>query len=218
MNTQNTQGFWSLSENARKEGFTLVEVIISMGVSAIFLAMATVTYVNFYRIFYTQLGYRDIHDDARKTVAIIDRDVRKCLSLANVGGFAYPNSVSSNFSTNFLGLFIPAATDGSQSQQYILYRTANKQVRGYDTPVAVLYRDVYTNTAGSPILSQQITRYPVNIDFSFFKDPGQRATTALVDDTVEVRTFLMISNQVMKTISTDRIQVRSKIRNKNIFN
>ncbi|MDL5050591.1 prepilin-type N-terminal cleavage/methylation domain-containing protein [Oscillatoria amoena NRMC-F 0135] len=211
MKTQN------VTSKNQQRGFSLVEMVVSVAISGMFLSMASLAYVNFYKVFYMQQGYRDIHDDARKAVAIIDRDVRKANTLASMGGYNIPANVSANFSTNFIGLHIPASLDGTRPEEYVLYRLVDEKVRGFDAPVGLLYRFVYTNLAAEPIV-QQVTRYPVNIDFSFYKDPGQRATTALAAETAEVRTYLIISNQVTKTISTDRIQVRSKIRNKNIFN
>lgn len=202
---------------SQKRGFTLVEMIISMAASSLVIAMAALSFTNLYKLYFIEQGYRNIHDDARKSVALIDRDVRRALTLTNMTGAQLPANVSQDFSTNFLCIYIPATVSGDEAANIVLYKTVPVTVPGYSSPVGVLYRYVYTNTATAPIQSYQVTRNPVNIDFSFYKDPGQKATSALVNDTYEVRTFLIISNQVLKTISTDRIQVRTKIRNKNLF-
>ena len=199
------------------KGFTLIEIMISMAVSAAFIAMATLTYANFYKVYYLQMGYMGIHDDARKTIALVDRDVRKATAITNIGGFVYPSSASSTFYTNFLGLYIQPSSDGTRAAEYVIYRTTNVTVTGYSSPVGVIYRDSYTNLSTARVYTKQITRYPTDLQFSFFKSPGQSAMTSLSADTAEVRTYLLISNQVLKTVSTDRIQVRSKMRNKDAW-
>ena len=66
----------SSAEAQRKRGFTLVEIMLSMGILVIALAVILPTFITFSKYMMSLGNYLAMSHDSRKTVELIARDVR----------------------------------------------------------------------------------------------------------------------------------------------
>lgn len=76
--------FFKLSTNPRRKrgGFTLTEMMISVGIGVTMLGAATQIMVELYKNFAAAEAYRNVHESARRSLALISKDLRGATNLA----------------------------------------------------------------------------------------------------------------------------------------
>ncbi|MDX2225649.1 MAG: prepilin-type N-terminal cleavage/methylation domain-containing protein [Verrucomicrobiae bacterium] len=202
------------------QAMTLLEVMISMTVIAVVMAMAMTGGVDLYKKYIMEKGYRNMHADVRRSLALINRDARFATVVTNG-----PGGVP--FSATNLCLFIQGTNQTTPSVsrnrvvQYALTpvfyidRTNNMLVRKewWGTSAGVV------NLASNPVSTIQLTLSNHSVRtkdefFSLYKKPGQPCIASDFPLAAEVRCYMELENQILANITTDRIQVRVQLRNK----
>jgi type IV pilus assembly protein PilW len=102
------------------EGFTLVELMVSMSIGMVILAAVTTTFMSQTRIYNAQEQINEMQQNARGALDIITREVKMAGYKPNGGGF---NGVT--YSTTQLMIQADLDSDGAISTS----STANEQIR-----------------------------------------------------------------------------------------
>lgn len=174
----------------RLAAFTLVEVMIAATIGATMMGLAIMTTTNLYKDWSAANAYRDIHENARQSMAVLSRDIRS--------GVQVNNTNPTNLSLSVVGL-----TGTTNSVQYFLQPSLS------DTNINVLVR---VETAGGSAVTNVLTDHATYINFQYWANPGTLAANP--GETFEVRAYLAITNTSTFRISSDLLQTRVLMRNK----
>ncbi len=163
---------------------TLLEIMIAMTIGVTMLGMAVASSVELYKNFAAATAYRNIHEDARKSLAFISRDIR---SASNVSSFA----------SSAITLQVINSTGAVDTIRYQLINSN-------------LVRSVTTGT--STFTTNLLTDNVTYVNFERWTNPGAPASDNT--DTYEIRASLTVTNSSSFRISSDLLQTRVLMRNK----
>jgi type IV pilus assembly protein PilW len=130
-------------------GFTLVELLVSMSIGMVLLAAVTTTFMSQTRIYNAQEQVNEMQQNARGALDIISRELKMAGYKPNGGGF---NGVT--YSTTQLMVQADLDSDGAISTG----STANEQIMyAYDSGNQRISRAV--GTGGAQVLAEHITAF-----------------------------------------------------------
>src|SRR5688572_21557396 len=69
------------SRFSKSAGFTLVEITIASFIGMAMIGMAVLTSVNLFKDLAAANAYRDIHENARRSLAMLSRDLRASIGV-----------------------------------------------------------------------------------------------------------------------------------------
>jgi type IV pilus assembly protein PilW len=134
------------------EGFTLVELMVSMGIGMVILAAVTTTFMSQTRIYNAQEQINEMQQNARGVLDILSRELKMAGYKPNGGGF---NGVT--YSTTQLMVQADLNSDGAISTS----STANEQITyAFDSANEQITRAVGSGSA--QILAEHITAFTFN--------------------------------------------------------
>lgn len=143
-------------------GFTLVELMVSMGIGMVILAAVTTTFMSQTRIYNAQEQINEMQQNARGTLDILSRELKMAGYKPNGGGF---NGVT--YSTTQLRVQADLNSDGAISTS----STANEQITyAFDNANEQITRAVGSGSA--QILAEHISAFTFN-----YLDSAGAATT-----------------------------------------
>jgi type IV pilus assembly protein PilW len=146
------------------EGFTLVELMVSMSIGMVILAAVTTTFMSQTRIYNAQEQINEMQQNARGALDIITREVKMAGYKPNGGGF---NGVT--YSTTQLMIQADLDSDGAISTS----STANEQIRYvFDSANQRITRAVGSGSA--QILAEHISAF----SFGYLDTNGTATTVA----------------------------------------
>ena len=146
------------------EGFTLVELMVSMGVGMVILAAVTTTFMSQTRIYNAQEQINEMQQNARGVLDILSRELKMAGYKPNGGGF---NGVT--YSTTQLMIQADLNSDGAISTS----STANEQITyAFDSANEQINRAVGSGSA--QILAEHITAFT----FSYLDSTGAATTVS----------------------------------------
>ena len=144
------------------EGFTLVELMVSMGIGMVILAAVTTTFMSQTRIYNAQEQINEMQQNARGVLDILSRELKMAGYKPNGGGF---NGVT--YSTTQLMVQADLNSDGAISTSSI----ANEQITyAFDSANEQITRAVGSGSA--QILAEHISAFTFN-----YLDSAGAATT-----------------------------------------
>lgn len=144
------------------EGFTLVELMVSMGIGMVILAAVTTTFMSQTRIYNAQEQINEMQQNARGVLDILSRELKMAGYKPNGGGF---NGVT--YSTTQLMVQADLNSDGAISTS----STANEQITyAFDNANEQITRAVGSGSA--QILAEHISAFTFN-----YLDSAGAATT-----------------------------------------
>ena len=144
------------------EGFTLVELMVSMGIGMVILAAVTTTFMSQTRIYNAQEQINEMQQNARGVLDILSRELKMAGYKPNGGGF---NGVT--YSTTQLRVQADLNSDGAISTS----STANEQITyAFDNANEQITRAVGSGSA--QILAEHISAFTFN-----YLDSAGAATT-----------------------------------------
>jgi type II secretory pathway component PulJ len=190
MVTADSDNSMKLFKSRRLAAFTLSEVMIAATIGATMMGLAIMTTTNLYKDWTSANAYRDIHENARRSIAVLSRDIRSGVQVSTIN--------PTNLSLSVVGL-----TGTTNSVQYFL------QPSTVDTNMNVLVR---VENAGGTAVTNVLTDHATYVNFQYWANPGTLATSA--GETFEVRAYLAITNTSTFRISSDLLQTRVLMRNK----
>ena len=156
------------------DGFTLVELMVSMGIGMVILAAVTTTFMSQTRIYNAQEQINEMQQNARGALDIISRELKMAGYKPNGGGF---NGVT--YSTTQLMVQADLDSNGAISAS----STANEQITyAYDSGNQRITRAV--GTGGAQVLAEHITAFT----FSYLN--GSAAATTVSADIRQVTVSL----------------------------
>lgn len=169
-------------------GFTLVEMVIAVGVGCMMLGMVSLIFVEMMKKFEVTSQFRNIHENARHSLALLTRDIRCSTNLSSYTG------------SNDITLKVKQSDDTIHDIRY--YLSGNNLMRN-DAQLGV---------------TTKLTDAVTTIDFQRWTNPGTLASGS--SDTYEIRVYLTLTNDWAfnvsgENISTDLLQARALMRNKN---
>lgn len=148
------------------EGFTLVELMVSMGIGMVILAAVTTTFMSQTRIYNAQEQINEMQQNARGALDILSRELKMAGYKPNGGGF---NGVT--YSTTQLMVQADLNSDGAISTS----STANEQITyAFDNANEQITRAVGSGSA--QILAEHISAFTFN-----YLDSAGAATTVSVN-------------------------------------
>ena len=134
------------------EGFTLVELMVSMGIGMVILAAVTTTFMSQTRIYNAQEQINEMQQNARGVLDILSRELKMAGYKPNGGGF---NGVT--YSTTQLMVQADLNSDGAISTS----STANEQITyAFDSANDQITRAVGSGSA--QILAEHISAFTFN--------------------------------------------------------
>lgn len=143
-------------------GFTLVELMVSMGIGMVILAAVTTTFMSQTRIYNAQEQINEMQQNARGALDILSRELKMAGYKPNGGGF---NGVT--YSTTQLRVQADLNSDGAISTS----STANEQITyAFDNGNEQITRAVGSSSA--QILAEHISAFTFN-----YLDSAGAATT-----------------------------------------
>ena len=146
------------------EGFTLVELMVSMGIGMVILAAVTTTFMSQTKIYNAQEQANEMQQNARGVLDIVTRELKMAGYKPNGGGF---NGVT--YSTTQLMVQADLDSSGAISTS----STANEQITYvYDSANQRITRGV--GTGGAQILADNITAFT----FSYLDGTGTATTVS----------------------------------------
>jgi type IV pilus assembly protein PilW len=144
------------------EGFTLVELMVSMSIGMVILAAVTATFMSQTRIYNAQEQINEMQQNARGALDIITREVKMAGYKPNAGGF---NGVT--YSTTQLMIQADLDSDGAISTS----STANEQIRYvFDSANQRITRAVGSGSA--QVIAEHISAFT----FSYLDTNGTTTT------------------------------------------
>ena len=144
------------------EGFTLVELMVSMGIGMVILAAVTTTFMSQTRIYNAQEQINEMQQNARGVLDILSRELKMAGYKPNGGGF---NGVT--YSTTQLMVQADLNSDGAISTS----STANEQITyAFDNANEQITRAVGSGSA--QVLAAHIAAFTFN-----YLDSAGAATT-----------------------------------------
>lgn len=144
------------------EGFTLVELMVSMGIGMVILAAVTTTFMSQTRIYNAQEQINEMQQNARGALDILSRELKMAGYKPNGGGF---DGVT--YSTTQLRVQADLNSDGAISTS----STANEQITyAFDNANEQITRAVGSGSA--QILAEHISAFTFN-----YLDSAGAATT-----------------------------------------
>ena len=147
-----------------KNGFTLVELMVSMSIGMVILAAVTTTFMSQTRIYNAQEQINEMQQNARGALDIITREVKMAGYRPNGGGF---NGVT--YSTTQLMVQADLDLDGAISTS----STANEQITyAYDSANQRITRAVGIGSV--QVLAEHITAFT----FSYLDSTGAATTVS----------------------------------------
>jgi type IV pilus assembly protein PilW len=145
-----------------RAGFTLVELMVSMGIGMVILAAVTTTFMSQTRIYNAQEQINEMQQNARGVLDILSRELKMAGYKPSGGGF---NGIT--YSTTQLMVQADLDSNGTISTS----STANEQITyAYDTANKRITRAV--GTGGAQVLAEHITAFTFN-----YLDSAGAATT-----------------------------------------
>ena len=144
------------------EGFTLVELMVSMGIGMVILAAVTTTFMSQTRIYNAQEQINEMQQNARGALDILSRELKMAGYKPNGGGF---DGVT--YSTTQLRVQADLNSDGAISTS----STANEQITyAFDNANEQITRAVGSGSA--QVLAEHISAFTFN-----YLDSAGAATT-----------------------------------------
>lgn len=171
--------------------FTLLEAMIAVTIGVTMMGLAALTSVDLMKNFTAAEAFRNIHDEARRSMERLSRDIRSGIAVTG-----FPSAASTASTTNEMSLSVMSSTDATNLVRYYL---ANNK----------LMRD---ETVAGVTTSTNLTDNVTSVQFTRYARPGQLATTT--NDAIEIRVSLTITNSTSFRTSTDLLQARVMMRNK----
>ncbi len=168
-----------------RRGFTLVEVMIVMGIGVTMLGMASLSTVELYKAFSGAVDYRNIHENARQSLAYLSRDIRAASNLVS-------------FATSDITLNVVNSTGGLSS---VRYQLVNNNLQR-------------TATTGSVVLTNLLTDNVTLIAFEPWTNPGSPSSTVADTFEIRVSLTVTNTAPFRSVAATDLLQVRALMRNK----
>lgn len=165
--------------------FTLGEVVVSMGIGMALLGFAALTMVSLYQDFTGAMAYRNIHENARLSLAFLSRDIR---SASNLVAFA-----SSDITLNVVN------SDGSVGS--VRYQLINNNLQR-------------TATTGAVTVTNMLTDNVTSVNFERWTDPGTPATQNSNTYEIRVELTITNLSNLRVISATDLLQSRALMRNK----
>jgi type IV pilus assembly protein PilW len=145
-------------------GFTLVELLVSMSIGMVILAAVTTTFMSQTRIYNAQEQINEMQQNARGALDIISRELKMAGYKPNGGGF---NGVT--YSTTQLMVQADLNSDGAISTS----STANEQITyAYDSANQRITRAVGSGTA--QVLAEHISAFT----FGYLDSNGSATTVS----------------------------------------
>jgi prepilin-type N-terminal cleavage/methylation domain-containing protein len=132
---------------SRMRGFTLVEAMVAMTVGATMIGLATLTSVDLLKSFTAANEYRNIHENARRSLAFMTRDFRSATNLVS-------------FASNDITISILDSTGGIDTVRY--YLVSSNLTRRL--------------TSGGTSTNITLTDHVTSISFERWTNPGQIAS------------------------------------------
>jgi hypothetical protein len=170
------------------QSFTLVEVIISVGVGCLMLGMVCVISAEMMKKMEVATQFRNIHENARRSLAVLTKDIRSSTNLVSYSG------------NNDITLKVKQSDGTIHDVHYYLSG-------------AYLMR---TDSTASH--TDQLTDSVTSIDFQRWNNPGILATGASDTFEIRVYLTITNDwafNVAGENIATDLLQARALMRNKN---
>ncbi len=157
-------------------------VAATIGVTMLGLSMSAM--VQLYKQYSAAQAYRNIHENARHSLALMSKDLRSSIGL-------------SSFASNDVTFSVLDSSGGTNAVRYWLQ--SGNLIRSF------------TPGSGSAA-TEQLTDNVTSISFERWERPGQPAYDN--SSAFEVRAFLTISNTSFFQIESDLLQTRILMRNK----
>ncbi len=158
--------------------------MVAVGIGVTMLGMSTLVTVDLFKDFAAATAYRDVHEQARRSLAYLSRDLR-----------ATSNVVS--LASSDMTLAVLDATGGVDTVRYSL---VNQNLQR--TSVA----------GGSMMTTNLLTDDVTTVVFDPWTKPGTAATSTA--NTFEIRVYLTITNTSSFRVASDLLQTRVRLRNK----
>ncbi len=167
--------------------FTLSEMMIASTIAVTVMGLAVASSIGLFKNFIAVENYRNIHDEARRSLALINRDIRASSNLT----FTSSNNVT-------LGVMNSAGTIDT-----VQYRLQGLFLQRTITPAG-----------GGAATTETLTTNITTVTFERWTNPGTLATTDA--NTYELRVSMMVSNtSAFKAVEvSDLLQTRVLMRNK----
>lgn len=175
-----------VGRRVRLSAFTLAEVLVAMGIGVAMLGAVMLSSIELYKNISAGADYRNIHKNARDSLAYLSRDIRSC---SNVYSFATDN----------LALDIVNSSGGISRVQYQL---VNQNLTRTET----------TPPSGGVSTQKTLSDNITSVDFERWTKPGTPATSSA--NTYEIRVFLTMTNSSPFRSASDLLQTRVCLRNK----
>ena len=148
----------------RTEGFTLIELMVSMGIGMVVLAAVTTTFMLQTKVYNAQQQINEMEQNARAVLDVITRELKMAGYKPNGGGFS-----GVTYSTTQLMIQTDLDASGGISSS----TTANEQITyAYDSTNKQITRAVGSGSA--LVLADNITAFT----FSYLDSTGASTTTS----------------------------------------
>lgn len=172
----------------QKSSFTLIEVVVSVGVGCLLLGMVSVIFVEMMKKFEVATQFRNIHENARQSLAVITKDIRSSTNLSNFTG------------SNDITLKVKQADGTIHDVRYFL---SGQNLMRTDSALAQ---------------TRKLTESVTTVDFQRWNNPGVLASGASDTFEIRVYLTITNDwafNVAGENIATDLLQSRALMRNKN---
>ncbi|MDD2708563.1 MAG: prepilin-type N-terminal cleavage/methylation domain-containing protein [Verrucomicrobiae bacterium] len=136
------------SRRAGRRAFTLVEVMVAMGIGVAMMGAVTLASIELYKNFSAGINYRNVHENARTSLAYLSRDIRSASNLVN-------------FASNDITMDVVNSGGGVSRVRYQL----------------VSQNLIRTVTVSGSTLQKQLTDNVTTINFERYTKPGTPATS-----------------------------------------
>lgn len=168
-------------------GFTFIEVMIALALAISTIGVATVISVDLYKEFSAAIAYRNVHQNARKSLAYMSRDLRAGIALTA-------------FATSDISFTKLSSTATTNTIRY--YLSSQNLMR--------------SETQASVTTTTNLTDNVTSVTFERWTNPGTPSTTLADTYEIRAFltvTNSVVTNSVFR-ISTDLLQTRVLMRNK----
>lgn len=181
----------------KRSAMTLVEIMISMTIGVTMIGLTVGTMTELYKNFAAAEAYRNVHKEARRSLAFLTRDIR---AATNLVAFS-PTSGNSANDITFSVLNSMGAVDT------VNYKLVANNLQRTATSGGV--------TTTTNLLTENVT----TVSFERWTNPGAQATNGTyasqLSKTYEIRVSLQITNNfTFFRTASDLLQARVLMRNK----
>jgi hypothetical protein len=165
-----------------RKAFTLLEIMVGMAIGISLVGMVTISSATLFRDFRAANEYRNIHENARYSLAYLSRDIRCGISCTA-------------FSSNDITLSILGINGTTNTVRY--YLSSQNLMRA--------------ETIGGVTTTKQMTDNITNITFERYTNPGAPATTLADTYEIRALFYVTNSNaRVASDLLQTRVLMRNK--------